>query len=163
MLHASRVQQAGVPVIRRFSGGGTVIVDADTQLVSFIFGVDAAPDVPAFPAPLMKWSERFYAGVFEEQRDFRLRENGTRHAQKRRAACRFALTRASALAQTMCSASASLAATRSPSSRGAGCTTPPSSGTSSPHTWRCCSTRRACPPTARRGAGGRGSQAWLTC
>jgi lipoate-protein ligase A len=78
MLDTARVLRAGVPVVRRFSGGGTVLVDSDTQLVSFVFGSAAAPEVPQFPTPLMQWSERFYAGVFEELSDFRLRENGAR-------------------------------------------------------------------------------------
>ena len=76
MLYADRVRDAGLPVVRRFSGGGTVVVDANTQMVSFIFGVEAAPDVAPYPTPLMQWSERFYAGVFAEHADFRLRENG---------------------------------------------------------------------------------------
>jgi len=142
MLHAPRVLAAGVPVVRRFSGGGTVVVDRDTQLVSFIFGAEAAPDVQLFPAPLMKWSGLFYAGVFAEHADFRLRENG---------ACGTAAAAGSAdaHAQTTCSATASLAATRSPSSRAAGCTTRPSCGTFSQQTWSCCATRRACPRTGR--------------
>ncbi len=76
MLHTELVARAGVPVVRRFSGGGTVLVDGDTQLVSFVFGAAAAPGVPLYPAPLMQWSERFYAGVFADCPDFRLRENG---------------------------------------------------------------------------------------
>ena len=80
MLHTSRVLAAGVPVVRRYSGGGTVVVDCDTQLVSFIFSVQAAPDVQPFPAPLMKWSGLFYAGVFAEHGDFGLQENGARCA-----------------------------------------------------------------------------------
>ena len=76
MLHTSRVLAAGVPVVRRYSGGGTVVVDCDTQLVSFVFSAQAAPDVQPFPAPLMKWSGQFYSGVFAEHGDFGLRENG---------------------------------------------------------------------------------------
>ena len=83
MLHTSRVLAAGVPVVRRYSGGGTVVVDCDTQLVSFIFSAQAAPDVQAFPAPLMRWSGLFYSGVFAEHADFGLQENGARCAAAR--------------------------------------------------------------------------------
>lgn len=76
MLNLANVQAAGLQVVRRFSGGGTVVVDQDTCMVSFIFGAAAAPEVPCFPAPLMAWSERFYGGVFHDSPDFRLRENG---------------------------------------------------------------------------------------
>jgi len=84
MLHTSRVLAAGVPVVRRYSGGGTVVVDCDTQLVSFVFSAQAVPDVQPFPAPLMKWSGLFYSGVFAEHADFGLQENGARRAAARR-------------------------------------------------------------------------------
>ena len=83
MLHTTRVLASGVPVVRRYSGGGTVVVDQDTQLVSFIFSVQAVPEVQPFPAPLMKWSGLFYAGVFAEHADFGLQENGARCAAAR--------------------------------------------------------------------------------
>jgi lipoate-protein ligase A len=76
MLHAQAVEQTGLAVVRRFSGGGTVIVDADTLFVSFVFAAAATPGVACFPAPLMSWSEGFYRGVFHDLPDFRLRENG---------------------------------------------------------------------------------------
>ena len=59
------------------------MVDCDTQLVSFIFSAQAAPDVQAFPAPLMRWSGLFYSGVFAEHADFGLQENGARCAAAR--------------------------------------------------------------------------------
>jgi len=76
MLDLPLVKASGLAVVRRFSGGGTVVVDRDTLMVSFIFGAEAAPHVPCFPAPLMLWSEQFYSGVFHDTAGFRLRENG---------------------------------------------------------------------------------------
>ena len=76
MLHAQQVAQAGLAVVRRFTGGGTVVVGPDTLFVSFVFGSAAAPDVACFPSPLMAWSEGFYRGVFHDLPSFRLRENG---------------------------------------------------------------------------------------
>lgn len=83
MLHAERVQAAGLAVARRFSGGGTVVVDQDTLFVSFVFAAASAPDVPCFPAQLMAWSELFYRGVFHDLPSFRLRENGERRSTLR--------------------------------------------------------------------------------
>ncbi|MCC6128153.1 MAG: lipoate--protein ligase family protein [Chlamydiae bacterium] len=48
-----------IPIIRRFSGGGTVIVDEDTLFISFLFHKNAV-DVPAFPEPLLRWSAELY-------------------------------------------------------------------------------------------------------
>lgn len=70
-----------VRLVRRFTGGGTVILDEDSILVSLIVrtadlearsGAGAADgpggaeaDPPAlFPRALMRWSEGFYRGVF---------------------------------------------------------------------------------------------------
>lgn len=66
---------SALPVYRRFTGGGTVVVDADTLFVSLIFGQEAVPGTPLFPDQLMDWSERFYARVFSSLPAFRLREN----------------------------------------------------------------------------------------
>lgn len=69
----------GIAVIKRFSGGGTVIVDADTQFVSLIFNAAATPNVQLFPVPLMQWTGDLYGGgegsVFADVPGFRLREN----------------------------------------------------------------------------------------
>ena len=56
------------------SGGGTVIVDSDTQFVSFVLNADATPGLQLFPVPLMRWTGEFYGHVFApDVPGFRLR------------------------------------------------------------------------------------------
>lgn len=64
-----------IPVIRRFTGGGTVIVDHGTIFISFICNKDAVADVQPYPRPIMSWSSLIYSKVFHGIADFRLREN----------------------------------------------------------------------------------------
>lgn len=59
---------ANVPIIKRFSGGGTVIVDENTLFVTFIF------QKSNFPEQIMRWSEDFYKEAFQIE-GFQLREN----------------------------------------------------------------------------------------
>lgn len=62
-----------IPVIRRFSGGGTVVVDRNTFFVTFIFNKEALT-IPSFPEPIMRWTECFYRPLFHPH-PFALREN----------------------------------------------------------------------------------------
>lgn len=62
-----------LPVIRRFSGGGTVVVDPNTIFVTFIFN-SSEIGVPCYPHPVFQWSETFYKTVFGDL-DFKLHEN----------------------------------------------------------------------------------------
>ena len=71
-------------VIKRFSGGGTVVVDANTQLVSLVMNAEAVAPTPLFPHPLMRWTESLYkgmdtcdenAGVFRDVPNWRLHQN----------------------------------------------------------------------------------------
>lgn len=62
-----------LPIIRRFSGGGTVIVDGNTLFITFICKADLHPSKP-FPETVMRWSEELYKPVFDGL-DYRLREN----------------------------------------------------------------------------------------
>ncbi|KAK9080442.1 hypothetical protein SSX86_000200 [Deinandra increscens subsp. villosa] len=64
-----------IPVIRRFTGGGTVIVDHGTIFVSFICNKNDVADVQPYPRPIMSWSGLLYSQVFQGIADFRLREN----------------------------------------------------------------------------------------
>jgi lipoate-protein ligase A len=61
------------PVIKRFSGGGTVIVDDATLFVTFIFAKAFHP-FPAYPEPILNWSAEIFAEAFKIP-DFALREN----------------------------------------------------------------------------------------
>ena len=62
-----------LPLIRRYSGGGTVVVDNNTIFVTFIFNL-ADFSLPGFPSHIMNWSEKFYA-PFLKDKGFELREN----------------------------------------------------------------------------------------
>lgn len=73
MVNSQRLTQKPVPVIRRFSGGGTVFVDENTEFVTFIFNSQHVPVSP-FPEPIMRWTETVYQPVFFPL-PFRLQEN----------------------------------------------------------------------------------------
>ncbi|XP_071703505.1 uncharacterized protein [Rutidosis leptorrhynchoides] len=75
LVEINHVLEDKIPVIRRFTGGGTVIVDHGSIFVSFICNKDAVPDVQPYPRPIMSWSSLLYSKVFQETDDFRLREN----------------------------------------------------------------------------------------
>jgi lipoate-protein ligase A len=44
-----------IPILRRFSGGGTVIVDENTLFITFICNKAAHP-FPAYPEPILRWA-----------------------------------------------------------------------------------------------------------
>lgn len=75
LLKINSVLQDKVAVIRRFTGGGTVIVDNGTVFVTFICNKDALPDVQPYPRPIMCWSSLLYQEVFQDVGYFSLREN----------------------------------------------------------------------------------------
>lgn len=77
LVEAKSVLRDHIPVIRRFTGGGTVIVDNGTIFVTLICNKDAVPNVQPFPRPIMSWSGLLYDKVFARIADFNLRENGT--------------------------------------------------------------------------------------
>jgi lipoate-protein ligase A len=63
LIDVSKAQALNIPVIKRFSGGGTVIVDEDTLFITFICQKDSHP-FPAYPEPILKWSASLYAQAF---------------------------------------------------------------------------------------------------
>jgi len=77
LVEVRSVLRDQIPVIRRFTGGGTVIVDQGTIFVTLICNKDAVPDIQPFPRSIMSWSGQLYSQVFKGIGDFQLRENGT--------------------------------------------------------------------------------------
>lgn len=75
LLEVKSVLRDKIPVVRRFSGGGTVIVDHGTVFVSFICNKDSVPGLLPYPQPIMAWSSLLYDQVFHGAGDFKLREN----------------------------------------------------------------------------------------
>lgn len=77
MVHLDAAKALNVPLIRRFTGGGTVVVDENSIMTSFIMhGPTAAPEVPCYPRPIMAWSERILSPVMQKHGGFSLMEHG---------------------------------------------------------------------------------------
>ena len=75
LLDVARVKRDGVPVVRRFTGGGTVIVGTGTVVATIISNKTDAPCGP-FPRDIMAWTGEIYGTIFRRLGvDFRLREN----------------------------------------------------------------------------------------
>ncbi|MBS4167535.1 lipoate--protein ligase family protein [Parachlamydia sp. AcF125] len=73
LLNLGKLEKAPVPVIRRYSGGGTVYVDANTYFVSFIIQKSCL-QAPAYPEFIHQWAKQFYIRVFYDSA-FQLLEN----------------------------------------------------------------------------------------
>ncbi|MGZ3633461.1 MAG: lipoyl protein ligase domain-containing protein [Parachlamydiaceae bacterium] len=69
----NRIQQDPIPIIRRFSGGGTVIVDEQTLFYTLI-GNRSMLTVPCYPNELLHWTETLYRPAFKNI-EFALRDN----------------------------------------------------------------------------------------
>lgn len=73
LINTKKIESSPIPVIKRYSGGGTVIVDEETLFVSFIFEKEFL-SIPCYPEPLMKWSADFYKKALPIP-EFQLKEN----------------------------------------------------------------------------------------
>lgn len=73
LIDNTRVTQDQVPLIKRFSGGGTVVVDQNTLFITFIFQKELH-DFPAYPEPILRWHEEVYKEAIVHDL-FCLREN----------------------------------------------------------------------------------------
>lgn len=73
LVNVSKMEETPIPLIKRYSGGGTVVVDSNTLFVSFIFEKENF-SFPCFPEPILQWSEEFYQKALNIE-GFALKEN----------------------------------------------------------------------------------------
>ncbi len=73
MIHLDHLQNNPVPIIKRFSGGGTVYVDQKTLFITFICNKEDT-DTDCYPKPILNWGKNFYKEVFDHEH-FDLNEN----------------------------------------------------------------------------------------
>jgi lipoate-protein ligase A len=73
LIHIPKAQQLGVPVIQRFSGGGTVIIDENTLFITFVLNKKEC-SFQGYPEQILKWSESLYKEALQIP-GFALREN----------------------------------------------------------------------------------------
>ncbi len=63
LIDPIRYQEYPIPIIRRFSGGGTVVVDENTLFISFIMAKKNL-DFGIQPAEILQWTKEIYQPVF---------------------------------------------------------------------------------------------------
>lgn len=80
-LNLEKLCSNPIPVIRRFSGGGTVVVDHNTLFITLIVQASSLNIMP-YPRPLMAWTEQLYHPVFKEL-PFALKENDYTFGEKK--------------------------------------------------------------------------------
>lgn len=72
LVKKNKQKEAAVPLIRRFSGGGCVVIDETTLFVTLLCNQKAVP-IPPFPQQILNWTETLYSPLFKTP--FQLREN----------------------------------------------------------------------------------------
>lgn len=73
LINPAKMDAAPLPLIKRFSGGGTVVVDENTLFATFICQKELH-DFPAFPEHIHSWAEAFYRAALPLT-GFALKEN----------------------------------------------------------------------------------------
>lgn len=66
MLHLDQVHRDKVPMIKRFSGGGTVIVDNGTVFTSMMCNHVDIPELKPLPREIMTWTGELYQSPINE-------------------------------------------------------------------------------------------------
>jgi lipoate-protein ligase A len=74
LVDIDKTRRDSIPLVRRYTGGGTVIVDDRTLFGTFIMNQKDV-DIPPYPRDIMKWSTGMYDPVFGHTGEFGLREH----------------------------------------------------------------------------------------
>jgi lipoate-protein ligase A len=70
LLNTEKVKEDGVVVVKRFSGGGTVVLDHSSLWTTWIGRNADFPDVEPFPRPIMEWSaETAFGPAFRQLKE----------------------------------------------------------------------------------------------
>lgn len=72
LINQNKITSDPIPLIRRFSGGGTVVVDENTLFITFIIN-KSCMNIAVQPEAIMKWTETLYKTIFPSS--FSLCEN----------------------------------------------------------------------------------------
>ena len=82
LVNVDHLMKNPIHLVRRYTGGGTVVVDQSTLFATFIMNAKDVQNVSPYPREIMTWSERVYKPVFDRlvaqptgANTFSLREN----------------------------------------------------------------------------------------
>ena len=64
-LNIPDVRQRDIRCMRRFTGGGTVYCDSNTFFITLLLARAAVPHLQPYPQPLLEYTSRLYAPVFD--------------------------------------------------------------------------------------------------
>ncbi|CAM9402569.1 unnamed protein product [Discosporangium mesarthrocarpum] len=65
MCNLELVHRDEVPLVKRFSGGGTVVVDHNTVFSTLIMNQDEVKECKPYPRDIMEWSKTIYGPAFK--------------------------------------------------------------------------------------------------
>lgn len=84
LVYTELAAAANIPLIRRFTGGGTVVVDHNTIFTSLIMSEGEVPGLQAYPRPIMKWTEDLFKHAFDKyEKNFLLQEHDYAFGQRK--------------------------------------------------------------------------------
>lgn len=77
LVHVPAAKEDNIPLIRRFTGGGTVFINSHVRFFSFIINKADIPHVQPYPVPIMQWTGEVYNDVMVSLGEQLQRDAGT--------------------------------------------------------------------------------------